>query len=98
MWMDAWCESFAVPPLKIVQFLLYDIASAGCLRRYAPTPTRRFDRRLWLRLRCAKSWREIFQNKSPDFRRSFVVPLSEQQYEQSPSISWHQERGIHSDR
>jgi hypothetical protein len=24
-----------------------------CLRRYAPTPTRRYGRHLWLRLRCA---------------------------------------------
>jgi hypothetical protein len=27
------------------------------LRRYAPTPTRRYGRHLWLRLRCAKPWR-----------------------------------------
>jgi hypothetical protein len=25
------------------------------LRRYAPTPTRRYGRHLWLRLRCAKA-------------------------------------------
>ena len=28
-----------------------------CLRRYAPTPTRRYGRHLWLRLRCAKPLR-----------------------------------------